>query len=220
VVPYVSLPKLEEFIPKEYFPDILLVNDPDRTTEGRRSNRYQPRAAHSKAVPLRYKRLWPKFDRDSDSTNSPPLVAHLDMASAPLLGEGHHSYVHCAAMRLPDPLTARSPSGEVTVAAKMSFSSDSARELLQNEGSIYNEFPQHLMEHWCGLNLVMPINTPVPVGAVVPKFYGYYTPIDDAGFGKLSPILLLEECGKPIEPRSLSLDARWAVECPLKSGSV
>ena len=72
---------------------------------------------------------------------------------------------------------ARSPTGEVTVAAKAGFRSAEARPLLLNEGKMYNAFPKHLQEGWCGLNLVAPILHPVPVGPVVPKFYGYYVPV-------------------------------------------
>ncbi|EGN98333.1 hypothetical protein SERLA73DRAFT_36963, partial [Serpula lacrymans var. lacrymans S7.3] len=96
---------------------------------------------------------------------------------------------------------------------------------LQNEARIYNAFPEHLMEHWSGLNLVTPLQNPVPVGAVVPRFYGYYYPVDenniegeDRGaadrmkcasrrWGR-SPILLLEECGTPIEPHAFGPDDR------------
>jgi hypothetical protein len=90
---------------------------------------------------------------------------------------GNHSVVHRAALRLPVPLSARSPTGEVTVAAKTGFSNEEARRLLLNEGKIYGAFPKHLQEDWCGMNLVAPITHPVPVHAVVPKFYGYYVPV-------------------------------------------
>ncbi|EPQ53121.1 hypothetical protein GLOTRDRAFT_79187 [Gloeophyllum trabeum ATCC 11539] len=105
----------------------------------------------------------------------------------------------------------------VTVAAKTAFPAHDPRWLIRNEARTYDKFPQHLQEEWCGYNLVTPIRYPVPVGAVVPKFYGYYEPFEQhagphkAEWEKRSPILLLEECGSPIEPKNFSLDER--AEC-------
>ncbi|KAJ7906202.1 hypothetical protein B0H13DRAFT_1619636, partial [Mycena leptocephala] len=160
-------------------------------------------------------------------------IAHLNLSSAPRLGVGNHSVVHRAALRLPVPLSARSPTGEVTVAAKTGFSNEEARRLLLNEGKIYGAFPKHLQEDWCGMNLVAPITHPVPVHAVVPKFYGYYVPHEEEdededaartdekdalcafkrsasyqAWNKVSPILLLEECGSPILPQKFTADDR------------
>ncbi|KAJ7886638.1 hypothetical protein B0H14DRAFT_2338137, partial [Mycena olivaceomarginata] len=67
---------------------------------------------------------------------------------------------------------------------------------------------------WCGLNLVTPIMHPVPVAAVVPKFYGYYVPVKEdsslsyRAWHSMSPILLLEECGKPILADKFTPDER------------
>ncbi|KAJ7215872.1 hypothetical protein GGX14DRAFT_359384 [Mycena pura] len=232
-----NLPKLEEFIPEEYFPDILYVNDPDHITT-KYSRRCDSRTqSQEPAVPRKYKRVWPRSapPPPPSSLTSPPTVpepetnlriAHLNLASAPRLGVGNHSVVHRAALRLPHPLAARSPTGEVTVAAKAGFRSDEARPLLLNEGRMYDAFPKHLQEGWCGLNLVAPIMHPVPVGPVVPKFYGYYVPVrEDVEEAKqemeilrrfdiydswyqMSPLLLLEECGAPIVPSKFTADER------------
>ncbi|KAJ7659336.1 hypothetical protein DFH06DRAFT_989830 [Mycena polygramma] len=206
-----NLPKLEEFIPEEYFPDILYVNDPDRNT----MNKY----------------YWSQRNAARPGTQEPTnlRIAHLNLAAAPCLGVGNHSVVHRAALRLPRPLSARSPTGEVTVAAKAGFSGEEARRLLLNEGKIYDAFPKHLQESWCGLNLVAPILHPVPVGAVVPKFYGYYVPREGNGdpatgsikakeqeqttepsgsWHQMSPLLLLEECGSPIVSSKFTADER------------
>lgn len=214
-----DLPKLEEFIPEAYFPDILYVNDPDEATMASSHYYYSRMPAvavqSQERVPRKYKRVWPRFARDTEpatafntdvdcasirlpvqpaasssgpapATCAPPVVpdpstnlriAHLNLSGAPFLGVGNHSVVHRAALRLPRPLGARSPTGEVTVAAKTGFPGSEARQLLLNEGKIYGAFPAHLMEDWCGLNLVAPITHPVPVHAVVPKFYGYYVPV-------------------------------------------
>ncbi|OSX65568.1 hypothetical protein POSPLADRAFT_1133679 [Postia placenta MAD-698-R-SB12] len=71
--------------------------------------------------------------------------------------------------------------------------------------------PKHLMEDWSGLNLVAPHKWPVPADAIVPKFYRYYVPVKSrqtSSQRSLSPILLVEECGVPIDPRKLSIDER------------
>lgn len=110
----------------------------------------------------------------------------------------------------------------MTVAAKVALQGRDARHLLDNEAKIYNAFPEHLMQHWCGLNIVPPIKEPVPVGAVVPRFYGFYQFVEDNDSEKSesdharvksngevhSPILLLEECGCPIEPQTFSREER------------
>ena len=44
--------------------------------------------------------------------------------------------------------------------------------------------------------------------AIVPKFYGFYVPEDDTQ-SHLSPILLLEDCGMPIETSTLRADDRF-----------
>jgi hypothetical protein len=224
-----DMPKLEEKLPEKYFPDILLVNDPNSVTlarEGYRSPKSPSDQNETTPTPRKYRRVYPKLERDTIpalSSDITPQMAYLNLARAPLLGTGHHSLVHRASLRLPPPLAANSPTGEVTVAAKVAFQEWSARELLDNEAKIYDAFPEHLMENWCGLNLVAPIKEPVPVGAVVPRFYGYYLPVkeDDDNVKEKSesddvrsndqnrsPILLLEECGSPIEPGSFSQDER------------
>jgi hypothetical protein len=85
----------------------------------------------------------------------------------------------------------------------------------------YQQFPSHFFEHWNGFNIILPLHDPVPVGAVVPQFYGYYLPDqekkkrpdheDDNSTPRpayLSPILLLEDCGTPVKPEKLSIDNR------------
>ncbi len=96
-----------------------------------------------------------------------------------LVGVGSHSLVQHAPLTLPDPLSAHSRNGRVVVAAKTAFPVLSARKLLANEAKIYDKFPKHLMQDWCGYNLVTPIGHPVPVGPIVPKCYGYYVPEND-----------------------------------------
>ncbi|KAF8955685.1 hypothetical protein BDZ97DRAFT_1764584 [Flammula alnicola] len=111
------------------------------------------------------------------------------------------------------PLTSK-----VYVAAKLSIEGD---EHLQKEAENYMTFPRHFFEHWSGYNIINPLKEPVPVGPLVPQFYGYYVVDEEikntvgaAGNGAtmnrrpqyLSPILLLEDCGEQIDPGELSVD--------------
>lgn len=70
------------------------------------------------------------------------------------------------------PLTAK-----VSVAAKISFGID---DHLETEADNYQRFPKHFFEHWSGLNIIRPFHFPVPLGPVVPQFYGYYV-AEEAG---------------------------------------
>ncbi|OCH91165.1 hypothetical protein OBBRIDRAFT_729319, partial [Obba rivulosa] len=136
-------------------------------------------------------------------------------------GKGHHSKVQRGALTLPAPLCGNSRTGQVTVAVKKAKARGRARRLLRNEADLYARFPQHLQQEYCGYQIVPPILHPVPIGPVVPKFYGYYVPVDDHGnaLDELyesycegrdgpvrgpSPLLLVEECGEPVDPSKLS----------------
>ncbi|KAG6865665.1 hypothetical protein C0991_000435 [Blastosporella zonata] len=69
------------------------------------------------------------------------------------------------------PLTAR-----VRVVAKLSNDGDSH---LSKEARNYQNFEAAMFEHWSGLSLVPDIiQDPVPLGAIVPQYYGYYEPED------------------------------------------
>ncbi|KAI0704180.1 hypothetical protein C8T65DRAFT_741144 [Cerioporus squamosus] len=105
---------------------------------------------------------------------------------------------------------------------------DSAHRLLHNEAHVYDSLPKHTQEDWCGYDVVPQCRFPVPVSAIAPKFYGYHLPVDDKGKVQLnehktcseehpcrvewpSPILLMEECGNPVEPSMFTADQR--TEC-------
>lgn len=83
---------------------------------------------------------------------------------------------------------------------------------LPRERANYESFPGHWYERWTGLNLVPPLHDPVPCGPVVPQYYGYYVPgsSGDGGVGEtmgedyLSPIMLLEDCGKQVVIKELN----------------
>ncbi|KAF8955690.1 hypothetical protein BDZ97DRAFT_259558 [Flammula alnicola] len=112
------------------------------------------------------------------------------------------------------PLTAK-----VSVAAKLSIQYDGH---LANEANNYQRFPKHFFEHYTGYNVIRPILEPVPLGPLVPQYYGHYVvdeeeykparandeagPTDTNPRKYLSPILLVEKCGIPIEPAELSID--------------
>ncbi|KAJ7684619.1 hypothetical protein DFH06DRAFT_13113 [Mycena polygramma] len=98
----------------------------------------------------------------------------------------------------------RPPTTSVRVCAKLSHEGDGH---LAREAKVYQAFASHLSEHWSGYNLVRPSREPVPVGAVVPQFYGYYAPAarePDAPY--LSPVMLLENCGIPLDTSILTPD--------------
>ncbi|VDC02513.1 unnamed protein product [Peniophora sp. CBMAI 1063] len=122
------------------------------------------------------------------------------------------------------PLTTR-----VKVCAKLSIQGDFH---LAREAENYQAFPSYFFEHWNGYNLVVPLRDPTPCGALVPQFYGYYVPqggfepvldtvLDEASAAKtkgapllpasyISPILLLEYCGIPINIDEMGPDDRNA----------
>jgi hypothetical protein len=153
-------------------------------------------------------------DRDCTKTL---LTGQLDLRCSDTLGIGHHSRVFLAPLTFPS--TTPSPSVRGAVAAKLSKPHRDARKMLLNEAKIYSAFPHDLQ------------GGDVPV---VPKFYGYYTPYieesdwvnNENGSGNvdkdewtremmpecmMTPILLLEACGKAVRTCSLSDSGRW--EC-------
>ncbi|KJA16531.1 hypothetical protein HYPSUDRAFT_1064337 [Hypholoma sublateritium FD-334 SS-4] len=96
---------------------------------------------------------------------------------------------------------------KVDVSAKLSYKGDNH---LPREAQNYQNFPGHFFQHWSGYNIVWPGQDPTPALAVVPQFYGYYVPEDgQAKDGEyLSPILLLENCGTPVNVDDLNIDDR------------
>ncbi|OBZ76030.1 hypothetical protein A0H81_03088 [Grifola frondosa] len=195
-----GLPELRQFIPKRFFPDYLMVYDPNEITYPHGSRG----PIEHERQPIKYKRVLPKFPAIA---NDPPLEGTLHLSRSNQLGSGHHSNVY-RAPHAPGP----------TSRALADRASDR-----RSEGR--TSFPRHLMEDWSGHNYVPPGRYPVPVGAVVPKFFGYYRPVcADGSVARrfhpdcdddskcyvtwASPILLVEECGEPVEPSSFTLDQR------------
>ncbi|TFY56896.1 hypothetical protein EVG20_g8752 [Dentipellis fragilis] len=184
-----GIPKLEQFIPEAYFPDYILVHDPQDVCSGR-APQYNMKTqgdttkTEDNAAPKRFKRVFPTDEMLRERAPSRkitdedrPNVAHLYVNKHGVMGEGHHSMAYRASVRLPYPLSAHSPNKQVTVAMKVAMERQSARDMLKNEATVYNSFPRYLMEDWCGYNLCTPDHAyPVPATAVVPKFFGYYVP--------------------------------------------
>ncbi|RPD60675.1 hypothetical protein L227DRAFT_547709 [Lentinus tigrinus ALCF2SS1-6] len=217
-----DIPKLEEFIPEGLFPDVLLVHDPQQLTNHKQTS----------DDPVKYRRIYPVLPRDSDedkpSAKKEELVAHLYLHPANQFGSGHHSFVYRAPLTLPPPLSARSRTGQCTVAAKLAYRRCTAHRLLRHEADVYNAFPKDTQEEYCGFNVVPPCHRyPVPVGAIVPKFFGFYVAEGESSrphsehaicsedgpcrVDWMSPILLMEECGQPVEPEKFTADQR--TEC-------
>ncbi|KAF9266492.1 hypothetical protein L218DRAFT_922088 [Marasmius fiardii PR-910] len=111
------------------------------------------------------------------------------------------------------------PTMRVTICVKASIPGD---EHLCREAMNYQKFDPSFSEHWTGYTVAKPLLEPTPCGALVPGFYGYYVR-EGEGSGEVedtkekpkpkyfSPLLLLEDCGEPIDVRSLNLDDRY--EC-------
>lgn len=97
---------------------------------------------------------------------------------------------------------------KVRLAAKLSNHYEKDLIMIQREADNYQRFPKHFFEHWSGYNLCSPMHEPVPVGPLVPQFYGYYVP-EEKSDNYQSPILLMEECGDQITVQDLSVDDRW-----------
>jgi hypothetical protein len=191
-----GVPKLEEFIPKEYLPDVLIVHDRDNLTS----------YGIKDSITRRYVRRYPTHD-----PTTPTKEAHLYLSKSQEFGRGSHSSVFRACFLLPPPLTApSSPNKCVTVAVKRASQTWKHVNMLLHEGKIYNQFPTHLQESWSGYNMVPNLFEPVPIGPVVPKFYGFYVPntTEVAVEGESptkSPLLLIEECGEAFGPWSFTL---------------
>ncbi|KAI0658078.1 hypothetical protein C8Q70DRAFT_1135933 [Cubamyces menziesii] len=240
-----DLPKLEENIPEAFLPDILLVHDPEQTTRHtsgapnepvtyRRVVYRLPQSGGVKPDENEVPQSLTDYTLPTKGSDTEERVAHLHLRKTNQLGTGHHSSVYRAPLTLPPPLSAHSPTGQVTVAAKLAFPHCTAHALLHNEARTYNAFPEHAQLHYCGYNVVPPCHYQVPVGPIVPKFYGFYLPVGEDGkfldefalHGKehktcnedqacrvpwISPILLMEECGEPVDPEKFMDDER--TEC-------
>ncbi|KAJ7627518.1 hypothetical protein DFH06DRAFT_1304513 [Mycena polygramma] len=204
-----GIPKLEQRIAKELLPEILTVTSPDWHSE----------TGVEKVV--KYHRVYPiPPPVHTLDAAAPPTSARLQLTSAPCIGEGSHGRVYNAHLtlderfRLVTDQDAAHPA-TVRVAVKISSNCDDDLAMLENEARIHAAFPDHLSEDWSGYNAFASAVSAytdgrVPATAVVPKFYGYFVPtkqtMTKTGFAR--PILLMEECGTPIEPEDLTIEGR------------
>ncbi|KDQ10306.1 hypothetical protein BOTBODRAFT_36409, partial [Botryobasidium botryosum FD-172 SS1] len=208
----VGLPKLEERIPLDELPHVLMVHGLEDIIEG----------SYPQPV-VRYLLSRPALDLAKHSRkalSNPPepidetRVAHLYLSRDHPLGTGHSAAVWRAELELPG-------QGELgagqrfTVAAKIADGSFVADQHLRNEARMYSLFPEHLSQEWAGFVVIPPVYYPVPVGPVVPHFYGLYQPEQrlaypspDAEGDEPRLLMLIEECGKPIEKTNLSSSAK------------
>lgn len=97
------------------------------------------------------------------------------------------------------------------VIAKVAYTNQKSRDIVNNEARIYGKIPKTLSEHWSGCQKVDGISLPQPMEAVVPISFGYYVP--DVRYGRLSngqklseispyrlnPITLMEHCGDHLD---------------------
>ncbi|KAJ7243194.1 hypothetical protein B0H12DRAFT_1131374 [Mycena haematopus] len=212
-----SVPKLEQRIATHLLPDILLVNDC--------KNRTHSREAEEKPISAKYRRVYPP-PTNPPNANVPPSTSHLTLpGSVPRIGQGSHADVYAAHLTLDERfrLVAQSTPQPATVRVAAKISSDDPDDLamLEHEARIYNAFPEHLSEDWSGFNAIseawsydlhlLDVAPIVPVTAVVPKFYGYFVPDSEQLEEKSSnarPILLIEDCGSQIKPKSMSAEQR------------
>jgi hypothetical protein len=213
----VSIPKLEQRIPKDLLPEILIVDDEDDRTG------YYATFPDSAPDSVReYKRVYPKPPNRADG--DVPQTAHLKLSSVPCLGKGRHAEVYQAHLTLGEPFrlvgheSASSPAC-VSVAAKIAFTGKEDRDMLENEARIYGVLPAHFSEDWSGFNALLESTRygdgRVPATAVVPKFYGFFVPVhqppDTSQCEPARPILMMEECGTPIKAAKLKQDQRCDV---------
>ncbi|KAK7676084.1 hypothetical protein QCA50_020955 [Cerrena zonata] len=217
-----NIPVLQEHIPIVHFPDILHVHDPFDLSMGDTTVDHLHGATVSHAnCPVRYERLWPPPNSPT-STKTKRNIAQLYLSPQNEVGTGHHSVVYASPLQLPSPLTtynsASARPGTVRVMAKVAIQDVSARKLLNNEGEIYNSFPQHFSEEYCGFHILTPeMRTLVPSVAVTPKFFGYYIPSDGGDtaltptWEQRSPILLIEDCGEQISIGDMTPEDR--IDC-------
>lgn len=205
-----DLTPLTETVPSRNLPEELSVFDRGDAT-GR-----HPRRADTA---LRYVRAYPRIPKARvESPGAAMRRGYLFLDPANQFADGRRSAVYRA------PLVASlGPKGaagavprNVAVVAKLAKGDCRSQYLLRQEGKAYSMLPTHVQ----GEDDTVPL---------VPNFYGLYVAVDSKGRrlcgdhphcdGYLhsdcavdwpSPILLMEDCGKPIELEKMGLAARYA----------
>ncbi|KAI0290149.1 hypothetical protein BC826DRAFT_1028346 [Russula brevipes] len=203
-------PNLEAFISRECLPDIIDVYDKYTLWGWCPSLRLDCWDDFIARYPISFVREYPPR---TPTNKDCPNRGQLDLRCSKYLGSGNHSKVVLAPLTLPS--TAAAPSVRGAVAVKLAREGRSERDMLLNEAKIYNAFASSLHEGCYSHGL-----------PIVPKFYGYYVPslgtlkYDDDKLTEedwktvqqllrhITPILLLEPCGKQIDPDRLSSESR------------
>jgi len=215
-------PNLEALISGDCLPDFIDVYN--SSTPSRVSLFHEPSdplKSFIEQYPVRFMRKYPpRTPKDKDDQSvmlDPSTTGRLDLRHNEYLGSGNHSQVTLAPLTLPSRVDA--PSVRGAVAVKIARSDPEEHKMLRYEAKIYEAFPRELQE---GTSDQPP---------VVPKFYGYYMPSRE-GFDSqsyddkfteedrkavweviegISPLLLLEACGKPIQATGLSCTDRETI---------
>lgn len=174
---------------------------------------------------VEYRRVYPPPTHPLDA-DAPRTSAHLKLPdSVQRIGQGSHADVYQAHLTLDGRfrLVTHQPTSEtvepatVRVATKIPSGNDDDLAMLEHEARMYNAFPDHLSEDWSGFNAITNAVTyeldsdgRVPATAIVPKFYGYFIPSEQPAeeLSRARPILLMEECGHPIDPKDLTTEQR------------
>ncbi|KDQ10302.1 hypothetical protein BOTBODRAFT_116057 [Botryobasidium botryosum FD-172 SS1] len=104
---------------------------------------------------------------------------------------------------------------------------------MSNEARMYSMFPDHLFQDWAGYVIIPPMMQPHALQPVVPNFYGHYFPEDIPDEAQdsltssarerardhvLGQIMLLEDCGRNVQPAELSRRQKeecWSLLCRL-----
>lgn len=183
--------KLEEYIPQSELPDILVVEDPNACVALR---------GDRPSYDVRYRLV------ESRKPNATPTTAFLRLTSN-RLPSSKDCRIYQASIRLP------STSQELSLNAKVASGSNLtvSRSKLENEADMYKGFPRYMSEDFSGYHYIKETEYDgdgiLPVCAIVPKFYGYYVPESRVDAMLLSPILLSEDCGRPVDvPRLQPID--------------
>lgn len=153
------------------------------------------RAGKEAVRPIVYHRTVPAPSHGTnDAGSASDRSARLQVSADSHIGTGSSSRVFRAELEIFNSALFRTV--KVGVAAKVPYPSEEARSSFNQETHIYSQFPDHLSQHWSGFCFVKPIKIAQAVGPVVPHFYGRYEAEDQT---KYQPLLLMEDCGFPID---------------------
>jgi hypothetical protein len=207
-----SGPPFQDVITTCQLPEILLINDPHNFTGSvvQSDSRVKSIQKYVRAIPpISRKERFPLAEIHLLCASP---IARVDFTAH--LGNGNHSSVYRAMLQL------LWVDYGVPIAVKIASSDIGAGNMLSHEARVYTSFPEHLMDDWSGFHYLEEVEHNgdgiVPVHAVVPKFYGCYVPVAKNRHEKLNrklrPLLLIEDCGQPVVPPSLTFEQRYSVE--------